>query len=324
MSTPGSERQYTGKATDFYVASPDVADKVNIAVALDRPILVEGEPGCGKTMLAYSYAKEMGLGPPVKIAVKSTSRAQDLLYRVNALRRLQDAQSPNNQRAQFVYPYLSLGPLGGAINEGRRTVVLIDEVDKADIDFPNDLLDVLDDFSFRIEDLPEEEEALCLQEKGFGRRIAVGEGGERPVVFITSNREKRLPEPFLRRCIYIRLRFPETAGELTDIVLKNMKETVVQSNRALLDAAVAAFNRVRGAAVSGGAQKPPTTSELIDWVKILYLRGVEAEAVVGEEKRDEQEKKPGGGTLLPPYWEMLFKNMTDLDAHKALAEARQK
>jgi MoxR-like ATPase len=305
-----SEPEYTGTATDFYVAPPDVADKVNLAVALNRPVLVEGEPGCGKTMLAYSVAAEKGLGRPVKIAVKSTSRAQDLLYRVNALRRLQDAQSPNSERAQFIYPYLSLGPLGRAIQEGRRAVVLIDEVDKADIDFPNDLLDVLDDFTFQIEDLPEEEEELCRKEKGFGRTVSVGAGGQRPIVFITSNREKRLPEPFLRRCLYVRLRFPDTAEELTEIVLKNTRQTTVEINRGLLDAAVAAFRRVRASAV-GTAQKPPTTSELIDWVKILHWR----EAATDDLK---------GDTLLPPYWELLFKNMADLDAHKTLAEARQK
>ncbi|MET0645601.1 MAG: MoxR family ATPase [Pyrinomonadaceae bacterium] len=305
-----SEPEYTGTATDFYVAPPDVADKVNLAVALNRPVLIEGEPGCGKTMLAYSVAAEKGLGRPVKIAVKSTSRAQDLLYRVNALRRLQDAQRQNNERAEFSYPYLSLGPLGRAIQEGRRAVVLIDEVDKADIDFPNDLLDVLDDFTFQIEDLPEEEEVRCLAEKGFGRTVSVGEGGQRPIVFITSNREKRLPEPFLRRCLYVRLRFPDTAEELTEIVLKNTRETAVEINRGLLDAAVAAFRRVRTAAV-GTAQKPPTTSELIDWVKILHWREAAPDQLKGD-------------TLLPPYWELLFKNMADLDAHKTLAEARQK
>ncbi|MFL6336588.1 MAG: AAA family ATPase [Pyrinomonadaceae bacterium] len=306
-----SEPEYTGTATDFYVAPADVADKVNLAVALNRPVLVEGEPGCGKTMLAYSVAAEKGLGRPVKVAVKSTSRAQDLLYRVNALRRLQDAQNLKNESAQFIYPYLSLGPLGRAIHEGRRAVVLIDEVDKADIDFPNDLLDVLDDFSFQLEDLPEEEEERCLTEKGFGRTVSVTAGGARPIVFITSNREKRLPEPFLRRCIYIRLRFPDSADELTDIILKNnIGETAVDINRGLLDAAVAAFRRVRGAAV-GTAQKPPTTSELIDWVKILHWRAADPESLKGE-------------TLLPPYWELLFKNMADLDAHRTLAEARQK
>src|SRR5262249_43092322 len=151
-----------------------------------------------KTRLAYSIAAEKKLGEVIKITVKSTSRAQDLLYRLNVLRRLQDAQNPKNVQAQFVYPYLSLGPLGEAIHQGRRKVVLIDEIDKADIDFPNDLLDVLDTFSFQIDDLPPEEEAACRKQKGFGR-IVTGNLNAPPIVLITSNREKRLPEPFLRR-----------------------------------------------------------------------------------------------------------------------------
>jgi MoxR-like ATPase len=306
-----SEPEYTGVGTDFYVATADVAEKVNLAVRLNRPILVEGEPGCGKTMLAYSLAAEKGLETPVKIAVKSTARAQDLLYRVNALRRLQDAQDRENKRAQFIYPYLSLGPLGRAIQQGRRSVVLIDEIDKADIDFPNDLLDVLDDFSFQIEDLPEEEEEMCLREKGFGRRIAVEDEATQPIVVITSNREKRLPEPFLRRCIYVRLRLPEKTEELIDIVLKNTDESAEEINRTLLDVAVKTFQRLREASVANAAQKPPTTSELIDWVKILNWRKVEPERLEGE-------------TLLPPYWELLFKNMADLDAHKSLADLKQK
>src|SRR5438034_3352070 len=147
-----TERLYSGKATNFSVASENVADGVNLAVHLNRPILVEGEPGCGKTMLAYSIAAEKDLGEVIKISIKSTSRAQDLLYRLNSLRRLQDAQNQNNRDAQFIYPYLSLGPLGRALHEKKRSVVLIDEIDKADIDFPNDLLDVLDNFSFEVSD----------------------------------------------------------------------------------------------------------------------------------------------------------------------------
>src|SRR5688572_23690857 len=126
-----SEPLYTGTATDFYVASPEVARIVNLAVKLKRPILVEGEPGCGKTKLADSiHAEKKFAGDLTKISVKSTSRAQDLLYRLNGLKRLQDAQNPRNTRAQFVYPYLSLGPLGEAIHQRKRTVVLIDEIDK--------------------------------------------------------------------------------------------------------------------------------------------------------------------------------------------------
>jgi MoxR-like ATPase len=304
-----SEPRYTGKSTDFYLASAGVANVVNLAVDLRRPILVEGEPGCGKTRLAYSIAAEKKLGEVIKITVKSTSRAQDLLYRLNALRRLQDAQDPHNQRARFVYPYLSLGPLGAAIHRRERRVVLIDEVDKADIDFPNDLLDVLDTFSFQIDDLPEEEEEACLAEQGFGRTVT-GNLESPPIVVITSNREKRLPEPFLRRCLYVRVKFPENTDDLEDIVRKNTRLTVEELGDNVLNAAVVAFLKVRGLAV-GNTQKPPTTSELIDWVQILHWDGVSAETL---------QENP----LRPPNWGTLFKTMADLDAYDALSAARQK
>lgn len=302
-----SEPDYTGRGTDFYVASKEVADIVNLAVALDRPLLVEGEPGCGKTMLAYSIAEEKGLGKPIKISVKSTTRAQDLLYRFNALRRLQDAQDKENKQARFLYPYLSLGPLGDAIHQKQRRVVLIDEVDKADIDFPNDLLDVLDRFTFQIEDLPPEEEADCLKDKGFGRTIS-GNPGSYPIVVITSNREKRLPEPFLRRCLYVRLRFPENPAELTDIVRKNTKLTPEQLDQQVLDAAIQSFLTVRNASV-GSTQKPPSTSELIDWIMILHRK---------QETVDSVSKDPA----LPPYWQTLFKTMNDLDTYGTLAQRK--
>jgi MoxR-like ATPase len=308
---PGTKRlkepRYTGRGTDFYVASEPVAEIVNLAVALDRPLLVEGEPGCGKTMLAYSIAAEKGLGEVLKIAVKSTTRAQDLLFRFNALRRLQDAQTPSHAQARYIYPYLFLGPLGDAIHRGNRRVVLIDEVDKADIDFPNDLLDVLDRFSFEIEDLPLEEEADCRRERGFGRIIS-GQAARHPIVVITSNREKRLPEPFLRRCLYVRLRFPEDAAELQEIVRKNTGRSADQVSQELLEAAIASFLAVRGAAV-GNTQKPPSTSELLDWVKILWLQ-----------------KTPAGklrdSPALPPHWQSLFKTMNDLDVYPSLAQRK--
>lgn len=301
-----SEPLYTGRNTDFYLAPGTVADGVNLAVELNRPILVEGEPGCGKTMLAFSIAEEKGLGPVIKIAIKSTSRAQDLLYTVNALRRLQDAQNRENADARFIYPYLRLGKLGQAIHERRRSVVLIDEIDKADIDFPNDLLEVLDTFSFQIEDLPDEEEQMCRARHGFGKTI-VSDRATQPIVVITSNREKRLPEPFLRRCIYVRLRFPETDEELREIVRKNTKLAPEDFNDEILRAAIRAFGTVRAMAV-GSAQKPPSTGELIDWVKILHWKRQTAEDL---EARPE----------LPPYWEFLFKNMNDIDAHLAAAKS---
>lgn len=302
-----TEPLYSGDKTDFYLASPNVAESVNLAIYLNRPILVEGEPGCGKTMLAYSIAAEKGLGEPTKISIKSTSRAQDLLYRMNSLRRLQDAQSQTNPNAPFIYPYLSLGPLGKALHEPKRSVVLIDEIDKADIDFPNDLLDVLDKFSFEISDLPPEEETQCETKHGWGR-IIKSDAATQPIVVITSNREKRLPEPFLRRCIYVRLLFPKTADELRDIVRKNTKLTTDEMNDEILKAAIDAFLKVRTRA-AGSAQKPPSTSELIDWVRILKWKGKTIEELTQNPE-------------LPPYWQLLFKNMSDIDAHEAVTKTQ--
>jgi MoxR-like ATPase len=313
-----SEPRYTGQGTDFYYlpsdTAPDavnltVADTVNLAVDLNRPLLVEGEPGCGKTQLAYSIADEKRLDL-VKIMVKSTSRAQDLLYRFDAFRRLQDAQNPQASKAQHIYPYLALGPLGEVIQKGRRCVVLIDEIDKADIDFPNDLLDVLDNFTFQIADLPAEEEEDCCREKGFRRTVGAGRNhadpATLPIVVITSNREKRLPEPFLRRCLYLRLRFPESIDALREIVQKNLKQPAVKINTQILDPAIKAFLAVRKAALASNAQKPPTTSELIDWIRILLSKGVRAEDL---------------DPLRPPAWETLFKTMNDLDLYQQLLDS---
>jgi MoxR-like ATPase len=301
-----SEPTYTGRDTDFYVASAEMADVVNLAAKLRRPLLVEGEPGCGKTQLAYSIAAEKKLGDVLKISVKSTSRAQDLLYRFNALRRLQEAQDRENKQARLVHPYLSLGPLGNVIYKRERRVVLIDEIDKADIDFPNDLLEVLDTFEFQIDDLPPEEEAECLAAKGFGRTVK-GDRLAPPIVVITSNREKRLPEPFLRRCLYLRVRFPETVEALREIVRRNAHGSLSDLADDVLNALIAAFLRVRGLAV-GATQKPPTTSELIDWVQIVHWKGVTPESLASEPHR-------------PPQWTALFKTMADLDTYDALSRA---
>jgi len=302
------DRLYHGDKTDFYLASKTNADVVNLAIDLGRPLLVEGEPGCGKTQLAYSIAAELGLGEVVKISVKSGTKAQDLLWRTNALARLQDAQR-QDERARHVYPYISLGLLGAVLHGGERRVVLIDEIDKADIDFPNDLLEVLDTFSFQIDDLPPDEEAASRREKGFGRTVQ-GDRRTPPVVVLTSNREKRLPEPFLRRCLYVRVSFPQTAEELREIVRRNTRESLPELVDSVLNAAVKAFLDVRHLAV-GQTQKPPTTSELIDWVRILHKRGATPEQLAAD-------------AYTPPYWHTLFKTMGDLDAYRALAAERAK
>ena len=299
-----TQGEYTGTKSKSYVAPPGVAEMVNLASVLYRPLLVEGEAGCGKTTLANAVAEELNIAL-VTVAVKSTSQARDLLYRFDALRRLQDAQDKDNPSAKYIYPYIHLGPLGDVIQSGKRCVMLLDEVDKADIDFPNDLLDVLDRFEFQIPELPIEENELCQKFKGFGREVKPGE--HRPIVIITSNREKRLPEAFLRRCLYIRLHFPEDPETLARIVLSNTKLSENELDKSFLRAAVQHFVRIRSRAADINVQKLPSTSELIDWVKILRHKGTSVPEV-------------DRSSAWPPYWRTLFKTYPDLDALEAEAK----
>ena len=272
---------FSGKSCAFYLASPETAEIVNLAIHLERPLLVEGEAGCGKTRLAAAVAEELELADRlIVITVKSTMQAKDLLYRFDALRRLQDAQNPGNQLARSVYPYLTLEPLGYAIREGKPCVVLIDEIDKADIDFPNDLLDVLDRFEFDIDDLPREESDACLEHKGFARHVAGPLQGVRPLVIITSNREKQLPEPFLRRCLYVQLDFPASdPAMLAEIVRKNLAARAETISDELITGAVERLCRIRERGRELGMQKLPATSELVDWVRVLHWQERKAEAV---------------------------------------------
>ncbi len=274
---------YTGQQSAGYIASPQTAEIVNLAIHLGRPLLVEGEAGCGKTRLAGAIAEELGLGEVIAVTVKSTSQAKDLLYRFDALRRLQDAQDRTNTRAHHIHPYISLEPLGRAIRQGRPGVVLIDEVDKADIDFPNDLLDVLDRFEFDIEDLPADENAACMDERGFGRHVSGPPEGTRPIVLITSNREKQLPEPFLRRCLYVQLDFPTDPAMLAEIVRRNLATHVDALSDTLIAGAVARFCEIRQRAHDLKLQKLPATSELVDWVRVLHWKGRRAEDIRPDE-----------------------------------------
>lgn len=270
---------FTGKRAAHYVAAHHTATIVNLAIRLGRPLLVEGEAGCGKTCLASAITEELGVGLTV-MTVKSTSQAKDLLYRFDALRRLQDAQDPKNTDARQVFPYIELEPLGHAIHEGQPQVVLIDEVDKADIDFPNDLLDVLDRFAFDIEDLPRTEDEACRSARGFGRSVAGPANGVRPIVLITSNREKQLPEPFLRRCLYVQLDFPASdPAMLAEIVRKNLAARAETISDELITGAVERLCRIRERGRELGMQKLPATSELVDWVRVLHWQGRKAEAV---------------------------------------------
>ena len=302
------------EASTSYVMPPEVAEIVNLAIHLSRPLLVEGEAGCGKTSLAKAIAEGLGLADTdvVSATVKSTSQAKDLLYRFDALRRLQDAQDPQNEKARNVYPYIHLQPLGKAIASGKRCVVLIDEIDKADIDFPNDLLDVLDRFQFEIEDLPDEESALCEgdPQKGFGRQVKAQPGGVRPIVLITSNREKPLPEPFLRRCLYLRLTFPTDPALLEKIVQSNLSRTGEQIQDSLLHHAVQEFIAVRKRSEECGLQKPPSTSELVDWVRALHWQ-----------KREE--RNVSADNLHPSDQAILLKLQRDLETFRRSLAAEE-
>ena len=239
-----------------YVPSEDLKEAVNLAMRLGRPLLLQGDPGCGKTRLAYSVAFEMAL-PLEECYIKSTSRAQDFLYTYDAIKRLYDSQmgerGARDQKRQLLSPeirnYIHYGPLGRAIiraRYGRRSAVLIDEIDKADIDFPNDLLFELDRLAFQVAEVED-------------LRFAVPQDRPelRPLVFVTHNEEKALPPAFLRRCIYFYVEMPEEEKELLRIL-----KVHGLGDDALTRKACQVLNRLRKMDLS----KKPGLSELIDWV----------------------------------------------------------
>lgn len=244
-------------AKEFYLPDEGLKEAVDLSIALGRPLLLQGEPGCGKTRLAYAVAYTLGL-PLEESYVKSTSRAQDLLYTYDAVNRLYDAQLPpeERQRTRDIKNYINLGPLGRAIKRtqfGRRSVVLIDEIDKADIDFPNDLLWELDRLEFRVTEASEMHFAVCDKPE------------LRPIVFVTHNEEKALPAAFLRRCIFHYIEFPKSQALLQNIlVTQNIR------NQPLSEKATEIILRIRELDLT----KRPGLSELLDWVG--YLEAVNA------------------------------------------------
>lgn len=234
-----------------YLPSPELINAVNLAIFLEkRPLLLKGEPGCGKTRLAQAVAHELGL-PYEPWYIKSTTRARDGLYTYDAVRRLHDAQlarmgEQSRSKVDNLDNYIKKGELGRAFENQQRTVVLIDEIDKADIDFPNDLLRELDEQKFTIEETGEEVKAIYP-----------------PIVFVTSNDEKDLPDAFLRRCLFHYIQFPY--AQLTDIV----KAHFPQSPSDLVEAAVRRFTELRQKMEKGKSGKKVSTSELLDWFSVL-------------------------------------------------------
>jgi len=277
MST---SRRFEG--TGNYIATEDLRIAVNAAVTLERPLLIKGEPGTGKTQLAYEVAGAFG-APLITWHVKSTTKAQQGLYEYDAVTRLRDSQL-GEAGVKDAGNYIKRGKLWEAFEAPARPVLLIDEIDKADIEFPNDLLLELDRMEF------------FVYETGQTIRAAV-----RPIVMITSNNEKELPDAFLRRCFFHYIKFPdrETMEKIVEVHYPNIK-------RQLVGEALNVFYRLREAP---GLKKKPSTSELLDWLKLLLSEDVPVEAL--------REKDPA--KLIPPLYGALLKNEQDVHLFERLA-----
>ena len=245
--------RYSG--TPSYVASPDLCQIVNVAIALRRPLLIRGEPGTGKTVLAHSVAEGLGL-PLLRWHVKSTTKAKEGLYTYDTVQRLNDSRFGDNDVSD-IRQYIHLGPLGQALKAETSHVLLIDEVDKADIEFPNDLLHELDTMEFSI---PETGEQIKAK--------------ERPIVIITSNAEKELPDAFLRRCVFHYISFPEQErlASIVQVHYPDLEED-------LLSACLLRFYALRQLPE---LRKKPSTSELLDWIAALRAAGMAPERIESE------------------------------------------
>ena len=270
------------EGTDNYVATEDLKVAVNAAMALERPLLIKGEPGTGKTVLAYEIAKALD-AELITWHIKSTTKAHQGLYEYDAVTRLRDSQL-GDERVKDVRNYIKKGKLWEAFDAPKRPVLLIDEIDKADIEFPNDLLQELDRMEFYVYETNETIKAKI-----------------RPIVIITSNNEKELPDAFLRRCFFHYIRFPdsETMQSIVDVHYPGIKQKLVAE-------ALRIFYDMRKVP---GLKKKPSTSELLDWLKLLMVEDIDGDALA--------EKDPT--KLIPPLHGALLKNEQDVHLFERLA-----
>ena len=275
-----ADKRFTG--TSSYIATDDLTMAVNAAVTLQRPILVKGEPGTGKTQLAIEVARSLGK-PLHEWHIKSTTKAQQGLYEYDAVARLRDSQL-GDDRVHDIANYIVRGKIWEAFESEEQPVLLIDEIDKADIQFPNDLLRELDRMEFYVYET---------------KRLV--EARHRPIIVITSNNEKELPDAFLRRCFFHYIKFPEreTMAEIVDVHFPNLKKD-------LLAEALNAFYKVRDVR---GLKKKPSTSELLDWLKLLLAEDIPPEVLRAKDAR----------TAIPPLHGALLKNEQDVHLFERLA-----
>ncbi|MEP2736445.1 MAG: MoxR family ATPase [Erythrobacter sp.] len=268
--------------TSNYIATDDLKVAVNAAVTLRRPLLVKGEPGTGKTVLAHEIAEAMG-APMIEWNVKSTTKAQQGLYEYDAVARLRDGQL-GDERVHDIANYIKKGKLWEAFTSKELPVLLIDEIDKADIEFPNDLLQELDRMSF---DVYETHETITAK--------------DRPIVIITSNNEKELPDAFLRRCFFHYIKFPDrdTMRDIVDVHFPDIQKTLVTK-------AMDIFYELREVP---GLKKKPSTSELLDWLKLLLNEDMPLEVL--------QDRDPS--KAIPPLHGALLKNEQDVMMFERLA-----